>query len=69
VAKRPHNNLKCPRLGVAIEDCYVGPLCNNPRDELCPKDVVVEEQMLIVWSSIPHCAIWLVEKREIFTEV
>jgi hypothetical protein len=42
-----------------IEDFYVGPLCNKPRDPFSPKDDVVEGQMLIVQSPNQDCVIWL----------
>jgi hypothetical protein len=48
VAKRYYNNLKHPIIGDVIENHYIGPLCNNNNDELCPNDDVVEEKMSLV---------------------
>jgi hypothetical protein len=58
VTKIPYNHLKFLRPSATIKDHHIGQLYNNPKDELCRKDVVVEAQILIVQSSIPHCAIW-----------
>ena len=43
----------------ALQDCYVGPVCNKPRDEFIPRVDVVKGQMVIVQSPELDCAIWL----------
>jgi hypothetical protein len=45
------------------EDCYIGPLCNMPRNPFSSKDGVVEGKMLIVQSPHKYCVIWLCRKK------
>jgi len=42
-----------------IEDCYVGPLCNKPKDPFSPMDDAVGVQILIVQSPKQDCVILL----------
>ena len=44
---------------LAIDDCYVRPAFNKPRDEFIPRVDVAKGQMVIVQSPDPDCAIWL----------